>query len=149
MTYFNREPILTDSFNRFYETRNAGVGMGRDAREWIKSLPAKEQAAIERRAAELKTEQAAFRDAQALGREALTQVADELGVSVGELDRMIAASDRYYEVLQERAAAAGGAISLHVDMPGHASVVAERLRDLHDVDDETLETGASANRRTG
>ena len=123
--------------------------MSHSVTKWIESLPADEQAAIKRRADELGKEQAAFRDAQALGREALTQVADELGVSLGELDRMIAASDRYYEVLQERAAAAGGAISLHVDMPGHASVVAERLRDLHDVDDETLETGASANRRTG
>ena len=80
---------------------------------------------------------------------ALTQVADELGVSLGELDRMLAASDRYFEVLQERVTAAGGAISLGVDMPGHQRVVAERLRDLHDVDDETLDTGASANRRTG
>ena len=79
--------------------------MARDAYDWIKSLPADEQAAIQRRAAELEKEQAAFRDAQALGREALTQVADELGVSLGELDRMIAASDRYFEVLQERAAA--------------------------------------------
>lgn len=123
--------------------------MGRDAYDWIKSLPADEQAAIKRRAEELETEQAAFRDAQALGREALAQVADELGVSLGQLDEMIAASDRYFEVLQERAAAAGGAISLSVDMPGHQPVVAERLRDLHDLDDETLGPGASANRRTG
>ena len=123
--------------------------MSHSVTKWIESLPADEQAAIKRRADELGKEQAAFRDAQALGRGALTQVADELGVSLGELDRMIAASDRYYEVLQERAAAVGGSISLHVDMPEHASVVAERLRDLHDVDDETLETGASANRRTG
>jgi hypothetical protein len=62
---------------------------------------------------------------------------------------MIAASDRYFEVLQERAAAAGGSISLSVEMPGHAAVVAERLRDLHDVDDETLDAGTRANRRTG
>ncbi|MDZ7714291.1 MAG: hypothetical protein U5L06_14880, partial [Rhodovibrio sp.] len=44
---------------------------------------------------ELETEQAAFRDVQAHGREALAQVADELGVSVGTLDEMLAASDRF------------------------------------------------------
>ena len=123
--------------------------MGRDARDWIKSLPFEEQAAIERRAAELETEQAAFRDVHAYGREALAQVADELGVSVETLDEMLAASDRFFEVLQERAASAGGSISLRVSMPGHETVIAERLRDLHDVDEAPEANGASASRRTG
>lgn len=123
--------------------------MGRDASDWIKSLPAEEQAAIKRRAAELETERAAFSDVQEHGREALSEVAEELNVSVGELDKMLAASDRFFEVLQERVASAGGTVSLSISMPGHQTILAERLRDLHDVDDEPVGTEAPGNRRTG
>ena len=123
--------------------------MPRNANDWIKSLPPEEQAAIERRVVELETEQAAFCDVQALGREALAKVAEELGVSVGRLDEMLRASDRFFEVLQEHAASAGGSVSLQVSMPGRETVVAERLRDLHDVDVEPEAAGTSDNRRTG
>ena len=123
--------------------------MGRDANDWIKSLPPEEQAAIQRRVVELETEQAAFRDVQALGRQTLAQVAQELGVSVGQLDEMLRASDRFFEALQERAASTGGSISLRVSMPRHETVVAERLRDLHDVDAEPEAAGTSDDRRTG
>jgi hypothetical protein len=62
---------------------------------------------------------------------------------------MLAASDRFFEVLQERVASAGGAISLTFSMPGRETMTAERLRDLHDVDDAPAGTEASGNRRTG
>lgn len=108
--------------------------MYRSAKDWIDSLPPDEREAVDRRVAELQQERAAFQDVQVHGREARAAVAAELEVSPDALDQMLEAADRYIEVLQERVAPHGGSVALKVDMPGHETVLADRLRDLHDAD---------------
>ena len=122
--------------------------MGRDARDWIASLPPEEQEAMKRRSAELRAERAAFDDIQKLGNAARLQAAEELGIDPDELDRRLEAAEAFIACLQERLEQQGGRLTLHVSLPDHDPVHADRLRDLHNAHDPAKAQPAS-DRRTG
>lgn len=122
--------------------------MARDAMDWIGNLPPEEREQIDRRKAELRAERAAFLDVQQFGNAARLQAAEQLGIGADELDRRIEAAEEFIACLQERLEQQGGRLTLDVSLPGHETVHADRLRDLHNADDPA-QTEPAPDRRTG
>jgi hypothetical protein len=122
--------------------------MARHAHDWIASLPSEGREQIERCKAELRAERATFLDVQKFGNAARLQAAEQLGIDPDELDRRLEAAEAFIACLQDRLEQQGGRLTLDVSLPGHETVHADRLRDLHNADDPTKAQPAS-DRRAG
>jgi len=108
--------------------------MGRSVSEKLAQLPAARREKIERRAAELVSQELSLRDLRrALGRTQV-KIADELEVGQDTVARYEQRSDMLLSTLRKYIQAAGGTLSLIAEFPGRAAV---RLKGLGDIAEHT------------
>jgi len=121
--------------------------MGRSVSEKLAQLPAARREKIERRAAELVSQELSLRDLRrALGRTQV-KIADELEVGQDTVARYEQRSDMLLSTLRKYIQAAGGTLSLIAEFPGRAAVRLKGLGDIADLATPRVSRRRDSNRR--
>ena len=90
--------------------------------EFVGSLPQDEQAAIAKRADELRAEVATLKELRALSGKAQTEIARTLGIKQPSVSKIERQTDLYLSTLRSYVEAIGGELELIVRLPDRAPV---------------------------
>ena len=104
--------------------------MARSLNDVLNALPAERQAAIERRASELRAEIEGLRELRMLAEQTQDQLAQSLGIKQPSVHKMERQSDMYLSTLRRFVEAAGGTLELVVTLPGKGTLRLSGLGDL-------------------
>jgi transcriptional regulator with XRE-family HTH domain len=118
--------------------------MARTLDEVIASLPATEQARIERRYRELKQEVESLRELRRLAGKAQTDVAAALKIAQPSVSKIEKQADMYLSTLRGYVEAVGGRLDLVVHLPGREPLRLEHFRDATALDQPALRDGRAA-----
>ena len=107
------------------------MALGPTLEEFIATLPAEEQAAIEARTQELMQEIESLRALRQLAEQSQQQIAQKLGIKQPSVHKIEQQTDLYLSTLRRFVEAAGGTLELRVNLPGQATIRLTGLADLH------------------
>jgi transcriptional regulator with XRE-family HTH domain len=104
--------------------------MARTHEQMMAALPPERQAKIRARAAEMIAEAEGLHAIRKLAGLSQAQMAERLGKKQPSVHKMEKQADFYVSTLERFVEAAGGSVSIVVDLPGRAPVKLKRFADL-------------------
>lgn len=104
--------------------------MGRKLEEVIASLPAEEQATIEKRYQELRQEVEGLRELRQIAGKAQADIASALNIKQPSVSKIEKQTDMYLSTLRSYVEAVGGKLELTVKLPKHPALSIEHLGDV-------------------